>query len=118
MKKKTPAHKHHAVERSGKRPAASKISAPRAVARKQREEEEAPQDLDTILKGVTASDETKRVSHWTQVQCPYCGENFDVHFDSVEDGHSVQEDCSVCCKPIALSVSIEDDDVHVSAYRA
>lgn len=119
MKKKTPLRKKPAVAaKAARKPAPEKTSGSQAAVKEAEKDDEMPQDLDTILKTMVGGDETKRVSQWAAVQCPYCGENFDVHFDSVEDGHSVQEDCAVCCKPIMLAVSVEDEDVHVSAYRA
>ena len=51
------------------------------------------------------------------VDCPYCGERFEVVVDpSVEDQEYI-EDCWVCCQPIVMSVSVVDDDVHVSARQ-
>lgn len=42
------------------------------------------------------------------VQCPYCGEYFDVLIDpSVEQQHYI-EDCEVCCRPIEFTVSVGD----------
>ncbi|MBI3548377.1 MAG: CPXCG motif-containing cysteine-rich protein [Elusimicrobia bacterium] len=118
MKKKTPVRKRSVVEKTAKRPVAQKAGGTAQTDEKEKEEE-APQDLETLLKGLGHGSEEKRVSKWASVQCPYCGENFEVHFDSVEDGHSVQEDCAVCCKGIMLTVSVEDEDsIHVSAYRA
>lgn len=52
------------------------------------------------------------------VQCPYCGEWIDVFVDT--GGASTQdyiEDCSVCCHPIRMLVSIdfETGETHVTA---
>lgn len=49
------------------------------------------------------------------VGCPYCGEPITVLVDpSVVDQQYV-EDCSVCCRPIALTVTVDGDDVWVDA---
>ena len=56
--------------------------------------------LDTVLKEVTAGAEKLDLDEWIQVQCPYCGEVFDIHATSEEAGQSMIEDCSVCCRPI------------------
>ncbi|MBA3582805.1 MAG: CPXCG motif-containing cysteine-rich protein [Gammaproteobacteria bacterium] len=43
------------------------------------------------------------------IDCPYCGETIDLFIDcSVEEQRYV-EDCSVCCRPIDVSVILEDD---------
>jgi hypothetical protein len=54
-----------------------------------------------------------------EIVCPYCGESILVTID--EGGGSVQhyvEDCSVCCKPIEISVGIgEDGELEVVGSR-
>lgn len=40
------------------------------------------------------------------VSCPYCGEPIEVVVDPSEDAQNYIEDCSVCCRPMVLSVSI------------
>jgi uncharacterized Zn finger protein len=53
------------------------------------------------------------------VQCPYCGASLDLWVD--ESGGSAQqyvEDCAVCCQPMEVSVTVEDDeDCSVSVSR-
>ena len=47
------------------------------------------------------------MSEIATVACPYCGAPTDVH---VEPGSgSYIEDCTVCCQPIELTVSIDAD---------
>ncbi len=43
------------------------------------------------------------------VMCPYCGETIEVLLDISVDNQQYIEDCSVCCRPILFSVSINDD---------
>ena len=45
------------------------------------------------------------------IVCPYCGEQIDVLVDSSAGHQEYVEDCSVCCRPIVISVQIEDGDV-------
>ena len=45
------------------------------------------------------------------VSCPYCGESIEVVVDPSEDAQSYIEDCSVCCRPMVLSVSISSSCV-------
>lgn len=53
------------------------------------------------------------------VGCPYCGETITVFIDA-GGGHSQRyvEDCSVCCRPIEISVDgIGGGEVHIGASR-
>lgn len=50
------------------------------------------------------------------LMCPYCGEMIEVLLDASIDYQQYIEDCSVCCRPIVLSVSVEaDGSLHVDA---
>lgn len=40
------------------------------------------------------------------VQCPYCWEPIEVLVDCSLDEQEYVEDCSVCCRPILLHVSV------------
>jgi hypothetical protein len=52
-----------------------------------------------------------------RIYCPYCGESIDIVVDaSLEQQHYV-EDCSVCCRPMELSVSVDSGKVSVEARR-
>lgn len=99
----------------------AKAAKPKAAGRKggrRRSEGPSGAQLESILHEVTSEPLKKHLDHWAQVQCPYCGENFEVHVESAEDGQTMYEDCHVCCKPISLHIQVEDDEVHISAYRA
>jgi len=39
------------------------------------------------------------------VECPYCGEQIDLTIDCSAGGQAYIEDCQVCCRPMAISVS-------------
>ena len=41
--------------------------------------------------------------------CPYCGESIEILIDISIDSQEYIEDCSVCCRPIQVSVSINED---------
>ena len=45
------------------------------------------------------------------VQCPYCGEEIEVLLDASVEHLQYVEDCSVCCRPILLTVIAEDGEV-------
>ena len=42
------------------------------------------------------------------IQCPYCGESITVFVDDSAGEQRYIEDCQVCCRPIELSVELED----------
>lgn len=51
-----------------------------------------------------------------QLQCPYCWESIEILVDRSEGDHEYIEDCSVCCRPIVLTVSgSSSDEIAVSA---
>jgi len=41
--------------------------------------------------------------------CPYCGEEISMVLDLSVRGQSYVEDCEVCCNPIEISYSVQDD---------
>jgi cysteine-rich CPXCG protein len=45
------------------------------------------------------------------IQCPYCGEDIEVLVDYSISPQEYIEDCSVCCRPIMISVESEDGEV-------
>jgi len=49
------------------------------------------------------------------ITCPYCGENFELVVDCSIHEQEYIEDCEVCCRPINLSVYIDDGKVSVHA---
>jgi len=51
------------------------------------------------------------------VACPYCGETITLVVDDSAGDQRYVEDCHVCCKPIEVRVSVDDDGrVDVSAW--
>lgn len=44
------------------------------------------------------------------LQCPYCWESIEILVDRSEGDHEYIEDCSVCCRPIVLTVSDSSRD--------
>ncbi|HMG04196.1 MAG TPA: CPXCG motif-containing cysteine-rich protein [Chthoniobacterales bacterium] len=40
----------------------------------------------------------------TEIVCPHCGESFPLQVDTSASEQSLIEDCSVCCRPIALAI--------------
>jgi transcription elongation factor Elf1 len=44
------------------------------------------------------------------LHCPYCGESFDSSVDLSGGEQTYTEDCAVCCRPIVVSVTLDDAD--------
>ena len=44
-----------------------------------------------------------------RIQCPYCGESFEVTADCSAGDQEYVEDCPVCCRPNRIRVEIDDD---------
>ena len=51
----------------------------------------------------------------TTIDCPYCGETFELVIDTGENDQDYIEDCYVCCRPIHLSVWLEGESFQVVA---
>ena len=49
------------------------------------------------------------------LDCPYCGEIIQIVVDCSILDQSYIEDCQVCCRPINLSINIDDDNVNIQA---
>jgi hypothetical protein len=43
------------------------------------------------------------------VSCPYCGEPVDLVIDDSAGFQQYIEDCHVCCRPISVSVSVDEE---------
>lgn len=43
------------------------------------------------------------------IHCPYCGDPVDVTVDCSIDHQQYIEDCFVCCRPMQLSVSVDEE---------
>lgn len=52
------------------------------------------------------------------LQCPYCWETIDVVVDCSVDEQEYTEDCSVCCRPIIITVLAEDGELQTVEARS
>jgi len=53
-----------------------------------------------------------------QITCPYCGERIELLIDDSVSGQDYYEDCSVCCRPIRVQVSVDfESGCHVVVMR-
>jgi hypothetical protein len=46
-----------------------------------------------------------------EVECPYCGEFFGILVDTGFGSVEMIEDCSVCCRPIQLTLRFEGGEL-------
>ena len=44
-------------------------------------------------------------------QCPYCWEQISMLVDTSQRQQQYIEDCEICCNPIQLSISIENQEI-------
>lgn len=51
------------------------------------------------------------------LDCPYCGAAISVLVDGSIPAQETIEDCEVCCQPMVLLSTVEDDDVVLIARR-
>lgn len=43
------------------------------------------------------------------IHCPYCGETIDLAIDDSVEQQQYVEDCHVCCRPINIAMTVEED---------
>lgn len=43
------------------------------------------------------------------IECPHCGETFSLVLDASEGSAEFTVDCEVCCRPMTVSVRVNDD---------
>jgi hypothetical protein len=44
-----------------------------------------------------------------EIRCPYCGETLSILVDDSAGPQQYIEDCQVCCSPINIAVSFDED---------
>jgi len=44
-----------------------------------------------------------------EIQCPWCGESFELLVDCSQINQTYIEDCEVCCRPIDLRIVLDED---------
>jgi len=49
--------------------------------------------------------------------CPYCWQNVSMVLETAEGGQRYIEDCEVCCQPIEISYSV-DEEQNLSSFQA
>jgi hypothetical protein len=51
------------------------------------------------------------MEEFVTVQCPFCGQSFDVAVDPSIASQTFTTDCEVCCRPFELRVECEDGEI-------
>jgi Cysteine-rich CPXCG len=46
-----------------------------------------------------------------EISCPYCGETIEILVDTSAGAQAYIEDCQVCCRPIELVVTLDEDEI-------
>lgn len=46
-----------------------------------------------------------------EISCPYCGEMIEILVDPSVENQNYIEDCQVCCQPMNLTVTINEEGV-------
>jgi hypothetical protein len=53
-----------------------------------------------------------------EVECPYCGESFEIEVETLEEPQEFIEDCQVCCRPIQFEAVSGKDGLQVTPSRS
>jgi hypothetical protein len=46
-----------------------------------------------------------------EITCPHCGEVFPLQIDTSQREQSLIEDCTVCCRPISLTIRCRPGEI-------
>jgi hypothetical protein len=83
-----------------------------------RERHTADKVMQTVLAESKAEEEVQRLDQWVSIECPHCGEATDLHVIADMDGQSIDQDCTVCCRPYIAHVEIDEGEAHVGVEGA
>lgn len=53
----------------------------------------------------------------TTLRCPWCGERFEALVDASSGAADYVEDCPVCCRPIEMHLTVDDDEIRLRGGR-
>ena len=48
------------------------------------------------------------MDEWITIECPYCGQSFEIAADASEAHQQFITDCDVCCRPINVSIECKN----------
>jgi hypothetical protein len=74
--------------------------------------------MQTVLAESKVEAETVRLDEWVPLECPHCGEGTELHVIAEMDGQSIDQDCTVCCRPYVAHIEIDEGEAHVGVEAA
>jgi len=73
---------------------------------------------ESISTSACQRDQPMNLQEPTEIECPYCGERVSLLIDCSVASQEYIEDCQVCCQPINLQVTINEQGIpQVEARR-
>ena len=45
------------------------------------------------------------------IQCPYCGQSFEISIDASAGSQRFITDCEICCRPMEIRAEVEEGEV-------
>lgn len=51
------------------------------------------------------------LSAQAEITCPHCGEVFPLEIDTSQSDQTLVEDCTVCCRPITLTIRCRPGEI-------
>ena len=106
------------IKAATKAAATKKAKKPAVDPEDARERRTAEKVMQTVLAESQVEAETVRLDQWVAIQCPHCGEGTDLHVITEMDGQSIDQDCTVCCRPYVAHIEIDEGDAHVGVEAA
>ncbi|PCI40219.1 MAG: hypothetical protein COB53_01685 [Elusimicrobia bacterium] len=73
--------------------------------------------LKKVFDDVVKIEDARAALQWTEIECPHCGEAFQMGVDPDDDGQDLVEDCRICCRPIQMTIEMDGEDASVSVFR-
>jgi len=51
------------------------------------------------------------MEHSASIQCPFCGQTFELLVDTSIASQQLTTDCEVCCRPLSITVECEPGEI-------
>jgi transcription elongation factor Elf1 len=55
---------------------------------------------------------------FAQIECPFCGQSFEVAIETSQRSQRLIVDCEICCRPLELTVECQDAEILSVDVRA
>lgn len=81
-----------------------------------KEEQKTQQLLQAVHDEITVAPE-EILEEDASIECPYCGEFFEIHVTAQNDGHTITENCQLCSRSVQIHVEVQDGEFSVDAHR-